>query len=150
VAADVVLMALPPTARNRRLLALWARDLLPGDTAYTDTDGELLGVECGRIRRALDAEVERAADWFEVGPVSYAKAALLGSPERYLPAPTLAVHALWVAPRVLTAGLVAATTVAMNRPHRSMYRAWPRRARRQHVKRWLVAHRGWIVWAAVW
>lgn len=147
MAADVTLVALPNTPGNLRRGRLQTlEDLFPDDEVWRDDDGTIVMITGTDTRGDHAHSIHSECDWFEIGPVSYVKAALFGS-DIYLPGPTVAVHLLWNAPRVVTPSLVTQTMVAMNVPDRSQYRHRPRR---QHVKRWLNAHTGWIVWAETW
>lgn len=153
MAADVTLIALPSTPENwRRAEYLTYQRSFPDDEAFYDDDGEIVAYTYTDTRRELHRAVCDIADFHEVGPVSYLKAGL-SSTEHYLPGPTVAVHRYWAKPALVRAVDVTQTMVCMNMPNRSYYRgrAWrSRHGRPRQVRRWLMAHLGWIVWAETW
>lgn len=170
MAADLTLLALPATPENWRCARIATyQELLPRDEVAA-RDGEEVGYLASDARRAWSHNLHKRVDWFEVGPISWIKADTLAD-QAWLPAPTAAVAKYWAIPVLATKASIAETMVLLNLPDRSHYRSWHRDrprgykvgrryargvrgdrrvARRQHVKRWLVAHQGWIVWAESW
>lgn len=166
MAADLVLIAIPDTPRNRELAEYktYQRLFASDEAAYAD-DGTLLGIVDGHERNKFEAAwYERELvdyDWIEVGPLSYTSVT------------SDAVYAYWGAtPSVLTRSLIAYTMVMLNLPDGEYRRSWHvppgsrgylrgrwhaphgrhylRVERRQNVKRWLLAHENQLMWAEAW
>lgn len=153
MAADVTLVALPCTPENwRRAEYMTHQRLLDDDKVFRDDNGEIFAWASTDHRAEFERETRDMADWHEVGPVSYLKAGLLES-DYFLPSPTVAVHRYWSKATVVRPVDVTQTMVCMNLPNRSHYRGKPwryRHGRPRQVRRWLVEHTGWIVWAETW